>query len=86
MPLYYTITIECHLCRHRFDWAVVAEAEPPAHTMITIPCPNHGGPLPVPVQLFRRVDELPPGLEAHPHLPPPPPPPVGRRWWEFWKR
>ena len=88
MPL-YTITVQCRFCRRPCPSVLAAEVEPPPDAKITIYCPSHGGPIPVQVRHFKKVDELPPGTKAHPDPPPPAPPPAPPppkpRWWKFWK-
>ena len=81
--LYYFVTVKCIHCHCPCPWGVAAETEPPPDAKITIYCPQHGGPIPVPFRCFKQVDELPPGTPIDPY--PPPPPPPKPRWWQFWK-
>ncbi len=80
----YFIKVKCQHCRCECPWGVEAEAEPPPDARITIECPNHGGPIPVPFRYFKPVESLPPNTPVDSYPPDEPRSPA--RWWQFWKR
>jgi hypothetical protein len=91
--LYYFVNVRCPHCRCECPWGVEAEAEPPPEARITIYCPMHGGPIPVPFRYFKPVESLPPStpVSSYPPKPPQPPQPYyppgesPPKWWQFWK-